>query len=1109
MLRRRATEHPDRIAYRFLDYPGKGPPRISPLTYGQLDVWARAIAVTLGERSRPGDRVLLLCPPGPEYVAYLLGSLYARLVAVPAYPPTSARHVDRVRSIARGAQARLAVTGRSGDPVTSDTDPLGLDVPGLDWLAATDRLVDGRQESWDGIVAGSADLAFLQYTSGSTAEPKGVMVTHANVLANMRSAEPALAVGSEAVGVSWVPPHHDMGLLGGLIFPMYTGFPVNVMSPMAFLRDPARWLDAITRFGATVSAAPNFAYDLCCDRVADEDLDRLDLSTLACTLSGAEPVRPEVLDRFSLKFERCGFRRSAFFPCYGLAEGTALLSGARPPGEIPKVRLVSAPALETDGRVGLPEDVASARRLVGCGAVVDDTEILIVDPAERRVLPPGRIGELWVRGPTVAAGYFRAEEATRETFGATLADGDGPYLRTGDLGTFIEDYLFVTGRASDMMVFRGRNVHPQDVEAGSVASHPCLAGSRAVAFSIDVQGTERLVVVQGLVRPRVSAGDVDEITSAVGRAIAQEHGLHPHDVVLIPSKKIPVTSSGKLRRAACRASYLAGELPRVRPRADEAARPVSDPAPDQVAARLRLLVADAADRDSAEVDLDRPFTDYGLDSVHASSLAHRLSEWLGVEVPPTFVWDYPTIESAVRALTANNPGPATTVCARAGKASQSHFDPVAVVGMGCRFPGVSPGGGVGGFWDLLVRGGCEVTDVPAERWNVKEWFSPVMGEAGRVYARHGGFVAGLGGFDAELFGVSPREAMRMDPQQRLVLEVVWEALEGAGVAPDGLRGSRTGVFVGVAGSDWARLSAAAGVGAIDEYAATGSSVNFVANRVSYGLGLAGPSLAVDTACSSSLVAVHLAVQSLRGGECDLALAGGVNLLLGVDAWVALCQGRMLSASGLCRAFDEAADGYVRGEGCGIVVLKRLPDAVAAGDEVLAVIRGTAINHDGRSNGLTAPNGLAQQHVIRDALAMANVEPAAVGYVEAHGTGTPLGDPVEARALAETLGQGRPPDRPLMIGSVKTNIGHLEAAAGIAGLIKAVLAVKHGVVPPHPHLHRPNPHIAWDRLPLTIPTRPTPWDRPRRIAGISSFGFGGTNAHTVIDDCVGELTGDAP
>ncbi|TDC15397.1 polyketide synthase, partial [Streptomyces sp. 8K308] len=350
-------------------------------------------------------------------------------------------------------------------------------------------------------------------------------------------------------------------------------------------------------------------------------------------------------------------------------------------------------------------------------------------------------------------------------------------------------------------------------------------------------------------------------------------------------------------------------------------------------------------------------------------------------------------------------------------------DSVAVVGMGCRFPGGAVG--VGAFWDLLVAGRSGVVEVPADRWDVDGFFDLDPNAAGRSYSRHGGFVTGVREFDAGLFGVGSEEAPGVDPQHRFVLEVAWEALEHAGIAPDSLRGSRTGVFVGMGGSDFERLRLSAGdVSAVDGYFATGSAQNMAANRLSFVLGFEGPSLVVDTACSSSLVALHLACQALRSGECDTALVAGVNLMLSPSTTIALSQGRFLSPEGRCRTFDAAADGYVRGEGCGVVVLRHAEAAREAGQRIWAVVKGSATNQDGRSNGLTAPRGSAQEDVIRRALAAGRVAPADVGYVEAHGTGTALGDPIEVRALAAVLGEGRADagTGPVALGSVKTNIG---------------------------------------------------------------------------------------
>jgi len=431
---------------------------------------------------------------------------------------------------------------------------------------------------------------------------------------------------------------------------------------------------------------------------------------------------------------------------------------------------------------------------------------------------------------------------------------------------------------------------------------------------------------------------------------------------------------------------------------------------------------------------------------------------------------------------------------------RTRTEPIAVIGVGCRFP--KGANDPDAFWTLLRDGVDGISEVPPARWDVDAFYDPNPGAPGKMYTRRAGFIDRVDGFDPQFFGIAPREALSMDPQQRLLLEVAWEALEHAGQSPARLGGSATGVFVGIGSTDYAQLQTRSGdADAIDTYFGSGVSHSIASGRLSYVLGLQGPSLSVDTACSSSLVAVHLACQSLRNGECRLALAGGVNLILSPDGTIATSQARMLSPDGRCKTFDAAADGYVRSEGCGLVVLKRLSDARANGDHVLAVVRGTAINQDGRSSGITAPNGPAQEAVIRDALLKSGLQGSEVDYVEAHGTGTSLGDPIEVRALGAVLGPGRDGAHPLGIGSVKSNIGHLEAAAGIAGFIKMILALDRGEIPPHLHLKTPNPYVPWSELPVRVVSERTPWPagRRRRIAGVSSFGFSGTNCHLILEE----------
>ena len=496
-----------------------------------------------------------------------------------------------------------------------------------------------------------------------------------------------------------------------------------------------------------------------------------------------------------------------------------------------------------------------------------------------------------------------------------------------------------------------------------------------------------------------------------------------------------------------------------------------------------------------DVDFEASMHDLGVGSRDAVVLSGELSELVGRAVSPVEFWQYPTINALAGFLSGSEPEAAADAVVGGDRGWVD--EPVAVIGLGCRFPGEIAGPEA--LWRFLGDGRSAVGEVPPDRWS---WFddgSPEVAAALSGTTRWGSFLSEVGAFDADFFEISPREAAKMDPQQRLLLEVAHEALEHAGIPPDSLRHTQTGVFAGACVGEYGYL-ASTDLSQVDAWSGTGGALSIIANRVSYFFDLRGPSVTVDTACSSSLVAVHLACQSLRTGDANLAIAAGVNLLLSPAVTRSFDQAEAMSPTGRCHAFDAAADGFVRGEGCGVAVLKRLTDALRDGDRVLAVIRGSAVNQDGRSNGLMAPNPAAQMAVLRAAYANAGVEPREVDYVEAHGTGTLLGDPIEARALGTVLGRARPPSAALLIGAVKSNLGHLEAAAGIAGFIKAVLAVQRGHIPANLGFANPNPHIPFENLRLKVVAEHTDWPstgRPRR-AGVSSFGFGGTNAHVVLE-----------
>ncbi|MCP4658823.1 MAG: fatty acyl-AMP ligase, partial [bacterium] len=561
LLRRRAREHGSRLAYTFLV---NGEREGAKLTYGELDRRARAIAGRLQGRELEGERALLLFPPGLEYIAAFLGCLYAGVIAVPAYPPRSKRTLPRLQAILADARPRVILTATAIRPALERLFSLSPEWRETPYLA-TDTVPDTAADAWRDPGVDAETLAFLQYTSGSTSTPKGVMLDHGNLLSNQRMIHQAFETSEGSIIVSWLPLYHDMGLIGGVLHPLYLGTSSILMAPHDFLRRPFRWLETVSRYRATVSGAPSFAYDLCVHKVTPEERATLDLSSWQVAFNGAEPVHAETLDRFAEAFHPAGFRRRAFFPCYGLAEATLLVSGGKSAAE-PYVQAVEVAALEQH-RVVPQEEVpgdrpageADTRRLVSCGQFPEGLELRIVDPASCEECPAGRVGEIWVAGSGVAQGYWNRPGESGETFGAHLAGAAGdPYLRTGDLGFLHRGELFITARLKDLIIIRGRNLSPQDIEKTAEASCPGLRPGCGAAFSVEVGGEEQLVVVQELDQRR--GPEPDEAVAAVRRAVGEEHEVQVEAVVLIKPNTIPKTTSGKIQRRACRKLFLAEKL---------------------------------------------------------------------------------------------------------------------------------------------------------------------------------------------------------------------------------------------------------------------------------------------------------------------------------------------------------------------------------------------------------------------------------------------------------------------------------------------------------------------------------------------------------------------
>lgn len=1017
-----------------------------------------------------GERVALWLPNTAAFIIAYLGSQKLGAVAVTI---NNALKASELEFILNDSGARLLLTTAALYAELAAVDcatvehVLLIEGEVAGGLTFAD-LLQQAAPSCTSVATAPTDPAALLYTSGTTGFPKGALLSHETVVVSAQLAVATFGLQPTDRVLLCLSMFHSFAQTAALNPCFEVG--ATLILHRQFAAEPV--LHSIVTEAATVFFGVPTLYILLCEQAT-----RVQLQSVRRYISAGATLPVAIAHKWYAKIG------TAINEGYGLTEVCLASFNAEP--------------LTKPGSIGRPLAGVHLR-------VVNE----LGEP-----MAPGALGELLIKTPSLMLGYWQRPDATS----AVVRDG---WFHTGDVGRMDEDgYYYIVDRIKDMVNVGGVKVYPSEVEH-VLYQHPAVREVAVYGVPEPLLGEQVQATV--VLHPGQTA------TPQALMAFCRQHLAEFKAPTIVDFvEQLPKGRTGKILKRLLRDQHQAtppspasnGQPPAVDTATAATSTVHTVVAMTALAQWLTQWLADQLQMAAADIEGDKPFADYGMTSVMAVTLARAVSAHLARPVPATLLWNFPTVNALANHLlneadAAAAPSMPMTTPLSNDKADrhapqQAPDHAIALVGIGCRFPGGA--NTPEQFWQLLTNGVDTARPIPADRWPIEAYYDPAPNTPGKMYVRAGHFLDEIDRFDAAFFGITPLEATAMDPQQRLLLEVCWEALEQANLAADRLRESRTGVYIGAFWDDYsAQHLYNTDPAHIDSYRVLSHLRGMTAGRLAYVLGLHGPAMQLDTACSSSLLAVHLACQALRSGECDLALAGGVTLVLSPEQVIGLCHMGAVAPDGRCKTFDAEADGFGMGEGAGVVVLKRLADAQRDGDRVLAVIRGSAVNHDGASNGLTAPNGQAQEALLRQALAAAAVQPEQVQYVETHGTGTVLGDPIEVQALTHVLGGAR--SSPLLLGSVKTNIGHLSAAAGVAALIKVVLALGAGEIPPSLHLTTPNPHIPWASAPLAVPTARMAWPPPapgrdRRLAGVSSFGLTGTNVHLLVEEAPGQQPQD--
>jgi acyl transferase domain-containing protein/acyl-CoA synthetase (AMP-forming)/AMP-acid ligase II/aryl carrier-like protein/NAD(P)-dependent dehydrogenase (short-subunit alcohol dehydrogenase family) len=1102
------------------------------ITFGELDLKARAIAAYLQEQQLTTQTVLLAYPQGIEFVCAFLGCLYAGLIAVPISnikPDSIEKAIPFVNSIIDNAKISAILTNtqlinKIHENFSEHTKNILIsDTTILDNEASLVYAVPSiKKES----------VVYLQYTSGSTSTPKAAMISYQGLIHNIIQSIKKWKYKKSSVALTWAPHGHVYGLICGLLVPLYRGSTTILIPAEKIIRRPITWLNAITHYKVTHSGAPNFAYELCIDGITDDEVHTLRLHSWKVAVNGGELVKHDTLQNFIEKFKKCGFSPLAFCVAYGMSEFSGTISAT---AFMKKLKLIkiSTKHLNNNQVALATSEYVPHRTLSSHGKLINKSKIKIVDPLTLSAVKKDKIGEIWLSGKSVALGYWQLDNETNETFNAKMLNSKNSYLRTGDLGFIKNNELFITGRLKDVVIVYGKKYYLTDLETSVVDKLTKFPIKGRAVITTWIKNKEEIIFLQEI-NSTMTDVMMNELIKIIRQTISEIHGIDLYGVILIHADSLPKTGSGKLQRRLCQQQYEESNLKIIKPHFkniyedEKQSYSLSEKNMDLKEVIKKEIISHISTIlkvNKMEIDGSKPISIYGFDSIKIVQLIEKLNQQYDLSITPARLFEFSTINDFMETLYKENEHkftkhtgvdlPATdnyplipSHQKNPSRLADHHSHDIAIIGMSGIFPDAA---NLDIFWDNLVKGKDAIKEIPKDRWSWEDYYGDNQLNSHKTKIKWGGFIENVSQFDANFFNISPREAELIDPQQRLFLQTAWKAIEDAGYSIKDLKNIPTGLFVGVFNNDYAELLHKNNI--TDAYITTGVTHSILANRISYLLDLHGPSEAIDTACSSSLVAIHNAILAIHNGDCEIAIAGGVNLLLTPTAYLDANKAGMLSEDGRCKTFDKKANGYVRAEGVAAILLKPLHKALIDGDHIHGVIKGSAVNHGGHANSLTAPNPNAQAEVIASAFRRSHITVDSVNYIETHGTGTALGDPIEINGLHKAFQllyqeqnlKGR--DHYCGLGAVKTNIGHLEAAAGMAGVIKIILAMKHQLIPGNIHYEEKNPYLSFENSPFYLVKETEYWQRIKNSngidmpfrAGVSSFGFGGTNAHVILEE----------